>query len=389
MNARHRASAAMIAVMLVLTISLATPVSAHGLTASQAASPIYIGALVPLTGARANPGGPATYQMAGAKLALAQINAQGGINGHPLTLVVADDQSTNRGALAALERLVQANHVSAILGPNLSKEIQALTPAIKHAGIPMIIGGQAPILTHEGDPWVFRTRPNQTVEAQVLTAFAVVTLHLTKIALIHANDTAGTGAEAAQLADLHALGVTPVADQSYPNQAADMTAQLQAIKTAGATGLMSEAAFPEDYVLMVRQMQQVGLHLTLIGNPVLVSAPILQKGGPGFYGTYSASDYVAGQSPEAAAFDKASEARYHLPGDFASAYVYDGLNILAQVMRQVGIAPRAIRQGLLAVTGYRGAEGTYNFDRNGDGLHQDTLVQNVHGQLRIIKVFTF
>jgi hypothetical protein len=31
-------------------------------------------------------------------------------------------------------------------------------------------------------------------------------------------------------------------------------------------------------------------------------------------------------------------------------------------------------------------EGTYNFDRNGDGLRQYTIVQNVRGRLRVIKV---
>jgi branched-chain amino acid transport system substrate-binding protein len=167
-----------------------------------------------------------------------------------------------------------------------------------------------------------------------------------------------------------------------------MTAQLQAINASGATALISYAAFAEDYLVIGRQMKEMGMHLTWLGNPVLATPPV-RKAGALFDRTYSVTDYVRDQSPEAVAFDKLSQATLQLPGDFASAFVYDGVNILAMVMRKVGTDPQAMRQGILAVQGYHGAEGTYNFDSNGDGLHQDTLVQNVQGQLHIIKAFTF
>jgi hypothetical protein len=58
-------------------------------------------------------------------------------------------------------------------------------------------------------------------------------------------------------------------------------------------------------------------------------------------------------------------------------------------MRKVTTDPQAIRQGNLTIRGYRGATGTYNFDRHGDGLHQYTIVQNVSGHLRVIRVLAF
>jgi branched-chain amino acid transport system substrate-binding protein len=65
------------------------------------------------------------------------------------------------------------------------------------------------------------------------------------------------------------------------------------------------------------------------------------------------------------------------------------VKILAKVMRKVTRDPQALRQGILAIHGYRGAMGTYNFDRNGDGLHQYTIVQNVNGHLCVIRVLAF
>src|SRR2546428_10769268 len=98
----------------------------------------------------------------------------------PFSLVhnrAIDDQMTNAGAVAAFQRLTQGGNVTAIIGPIRSTEVQALTPYIERAQIPVIIGGTAPALTHEGDPWVFRTRPNDSYSARALATFVVKTLH--------------------------------------------------------------------------------------------------------------------------------------------------------------------------------------------------------------------
>jgi branched-chain amino acid transport system substrate-binding protein len=206
---------------------------------------------------------------------------------------------------------------------------------------------------------------------------------------LHATDTGGIGAEAALLTDLKSLGIIPLTNQSFTEKTSDLTAQVLAIKKSGATALISEAAFATDFVLLARQLHQVGLHLTWLGSPGLSAAETRRGAGALVYGTYAVTDFVASQSPEAVAFDRYSQATLHLPGDFASAYGYDGVQILARVMRKVGASPQVIRQGILAVRGYHGVEGTYNFDRNGDGLRQDTIVQNVQGHLHVVKVLTF
>lgn len=392
MNAHCQAGVARVAApvtLILLGLALLGPAHARGLAGSRAVakSPIYIGEIVPLTGPEAIETG--RLEQAGATLAVRQINAQDGINGYPLKVILADDQSTPPGAIAAFKRLSQASKVAAILGSTFSRQAQALTPSIERAEIPMITGGTAPILTHEGDPWVFRTQPNDTYGARTATAFVVNTLHLSRIAILHGGDLAGRGADALLRADLRALGITPVADLAYTYNATDLTAQVLAIKRSGATALLNQGAVPADSLLLARPMHQVGVHLVWLGSQALASASTRRQGGALLYGTYTLTSYSPGQSPEAAAFDRASEATLHLPGDFASGYAYDALNLLAMVMRKVGTDPQVIRAGILSIRGYRGAMGTYNFDCNGDGLHQDTIVQNVQGRLRVIKVFVY
>jgi branched-chain amino acid transport system substrate-binding protein len=189
-------------------------------------------------------------------------------------------------------------------------------------------------------------------------------------------------------ADLKALGVTPVTDQSFTTSASDLTSQVLAIKKSGATALLSIISLPADYLLLAHQMSQVGVHLTWLGNEVMITPAVVQAGAL-FSGTYAATPYAPGQSTEATSFDRVSRATFHLAGNFTSGYGYDAVQILARVIRKVGTAPRAIREGILAIRGYRGVMGIYNFDRNGDGLRQFTIVQNVKGRLRVMKVLSF
>jgi branched-chain amino acid transport system substrate-binding protein len=384
MNRQWHIRFALVAAALVLIApSLVNSTGAQGAADK---SPIYIGQVVPETGVGAETG---VFQLNGANLAISQINGHGGINGRPLKLEVQDDQTTNAGAVAAFQRLTQSGNVTAIIGPIRSTEVQALTPYIERAQLPVIMGGTAPALTHEGDPWVFRTRPNDSYSAKALATFVVKTLHLNKIAVIHSSDAFGEGANTSVLAALKDLGVRPVTDQSYNNHDADLTPQALRIKRSGAQALISYITFDEDGVVLARQMHQLGVHVTWAGSPSLTTVTSRRLGGELLYGTYGVTDFALGQNAASVAFDRVYRAKYHAPADLYAGYVYDGVNILAIAMRKNGTAPDAIRSGILAIKGYEGVEGTYNFDKNGDGLHQYTVVRNVKGTIRIVKVLTF
>jgi branched-chain amino acid transport system substrate-binding protein len=142
--------AALVTLILLSFMLLAAAYPYHSATGHNVTrSPIYIGQIVPLTGNRAGIG---SIQQDGAKLALREINSQGGIHGHPLQIFLADDQSTASGAIKAFLRLVGNHKIVAIIGPDRSNENIALTPYFKQGGIPVMIGGTASIVTHAGDP---------------------------------------------------------------------------------------------------------------------------------------------------------------------------------------------------------------------------------------------
>ena len=133
-----------------------------------AADTIKIGMTVPMTGPAANTG---QLQIEGAKLAIGQINAAGGVLGRQFELVMEDDQTTNPGMVLAFSRLVNRGDLAVIVSSQRSTQVNAIADDIKKSGLPVFIGGSDPTLTHMGDPWIFRTRPNDTYSSKVMAEF--------------------------------------------------------------------------------------------------------------------------------------------------------------------------------------------------------------------------
>jgi len=79
----------------------------------------------------------------GAKLAVADINAQGGVNGRPLALVIEDDQASSTSAVAGFQRMVSQDHVVAVVGNWISEVALALEPWSTRLKEPYIITGAA------------------------------------------------------------------------------------------------------------------------------------------------------------------------------------------------------------------------------------------------------
>ena len=105
----------------------------------------------PQTGAAAQSG---QFMRNGINLALDAVNAKGGVLGRKMEIVVADDQTTNPGAVLAFSRLASDPAMVAFIGSIRSTQVQAMAPDVLKQGKPMMIGGTDPRLTHQGNRWL-------------------------------------------------------------------------------------------------------------------------------------------------------------------------------------------------------------------------------------------
>jgi branched-chain amino acid transport system substrate-binding protein len=369
----------LIAVSLAFGVTLAPP--------ARAADPIKIGVVNMLTGPLAEAG---RFTVNGLQLAQEDINKAGGVLGRPIELRAEDNGSTNPGTVLAFSKLATDPGIVAIVGPIASTQIQAASPAIAKAGIPTMIGGTDPSLTHVNNRWVFRARPNDLYSSKVIADFGVNTLKLKKWAIIHATDAFGQGGAKALTDALAPLGVVPVLTQGYTSNTQDFAPIVLTIKKSGADVIGTYMTNPADLAIFAKQLRQLGVNVQWVGSPTTATVTARSLAGEALHGTYAVVDFNADANEAARTFTKKYTDRYGIAPDNFASWSYDALHILALAVNNAKSSePEAIRNAILAIKGYKGLEGTYEFDANGDGLHGYNVVKNDGGKIVFIKRVDF
>jgi branched-chain amino acid transport system substrate-binding protein len=348
---------------------------------------IKIGMCAPVTGPAAESGG---YAIKGAKIALDAVNKAGGILGKQAELVVEDDQTTNPGIVLAFSKLAAQSDIVAFLGSIRSTQVHAMAPDVLKLGKPVMIGGTDPNLTHMSNQWLFRFRPNDSYSGRVIAEYGVNTLAKKKWAVLHSTDAFGTAGGKALTEALQKLGAPPVLDQGYANQSQDFTPVVLAIKQSGADILGSYFTFENDLGIFARQLRQLGVNIPWVGSPSIVNITALKLAGPALYNTYGVADYAEESGEASKAFGKAYRDVSKVAPDNQSSWTYDAINVLAAAINKAGSTePGKIREAILATKKFPGAEGEYNFDQNGDGLHGYNIVKNEKGTIAFDKHIEF
>lgn len=359
------------------TLALASSSSAW------AADPIIIGMVTESTGPNAEAG---LYQNNGAKLAVDEINQAGGVLGRPIKLVTEDNQSSNPGSVLAISKLTSAGNLTALIGTVRSTQIQAISPTVLRARLPMMMGGTDTSLTHVNNPWIFRARPNDSYSAKVIADYGANTLKLKKWAIVYSNDAFGNGGQKALTEALKAYGATPVVVQGFQSNSQDFTPIVLAVKNSGADIVSTYVANSPDVAIFGKQLRQLGVKAQWVGSPSMSTETALKLAGDALYGSYSIADFTADSSPEAKAYAQKYRATYKLDPDLYSAWPYDSVKLLALAIKNANSTkPDDIAKALRAIKGYRGVEGTYTFDEHGDGLHGYNVVKNDNGKIVFVK----
>lgn len=376
-------SSRLAAVMATTTAAL-TLASSHALAAAE---PITFGMMTESTGPSSEAG---IYQANGAKLALDEINKAGGVLGHQIEVRNEDNQSTNPGSVLAISKLTSAGNLSALIATVRSTQIQAISPTVMRAGMPILVGGTDVGLTHTNNPWIFRARPNDGYSAKVIADYGVNSMKLKKWAVVHSTDAFGNGGKNNLTEALKAAGITPVIVKGFNSNSQDFTPIVLAVKNSGADIVATYIANSTDVAIFGKQLRQLGVKAEWIGSPSVSTATAIKLGGDALYGSYSIADFSPDSSPEAQAYAQKYRAAYKVEPDFYSAWAYDSVKLLALAIKNANSSkPDDISKALHAIKGYKGVEGTYTFDANGDGLHGYNIVKNDGGKIVFVKHIDF
>jgi hypothetical protein len=128
---------------------------------------------------------------------------------------------------------VDQEKVVALIGCLYSTQVLATSDAIKNYGIPTIIGATNVNITRQGNPWLFRVRPDDSIAAGAMVKYIKEDTKLTKIGLLHDADAMGTGGADLVEKGAKEAGLTVVKRAKTATGAKDFTAELLAMKSAG------------------------------------------------------------------------------------------------------------------------------------------------------------
>jgi len=287
-----------------------------------------------LTGATALSG---TLRKNGYELAKEEVNAAGGINGLPIEIIYEDDQSTNQGAVAATQKVLTQYKALALM-IDRSTMVNAVNPIVMEAGIPSFFGASAASISDLKNPWFFRMRVNDAANAGVVAKFIVDTLKKTKIAALYAADTFGEGGNTETKKVLKdKYNVTPVTEQKYTSGTKDFTAQLLAIKSAGADMVYAWGTNSEDNAIILRQFKQLGLDKTMdfIGSAAYASGVTIELAGENINGIYSINDFSPDDTrTQLQSWLKSYRTKYNGEPDFWCLSTYDIVKLIADAAKR-------------------------------------------------------
>lgn len=319
--------------------------------------PIKVAVITTLSGGSAQLG---LQSRDGARLAVKQINADGGIAGRKIELKEYDGQLQPEVVVRAATRAASVDKAVAIIGPHSTGEALALGPVSARLKIPFITPSAATTEVTVDQPYAFRTTVVNREMAAAVVDFALAK-GAKKPALLHDNGGFGTAFAKDLEAGLEKNGTKAVSSQEFPVNATDMTAQIQKIKQAGADSVLFGCSGGNDAGLAYRQMVDAGLKIPVYGSSCVVQGDAVRVGGdaikqlPGIFAVVGFDNTKS----KAKKFIEEYNAEFgEAPTYEYSSAAYDGVMMLAEALKKTkGEGGEKLKAALEEVTDYDPVDG--------------------------------
>jgi branched-chain amino acid transport system substrate-binding protein len=353
-----------------------------------AVEPIKIGAFFDLSGPAANIGTPTKLV---AEMVVDKINKDGGINGRPLQLVIADTEGDPAKATNIAKKFIHQDKVAAIVGPTRTGTGMAVKKLVEEAGMPtfMTVGGDPVIMG--GDRlgsfnYVFKSPQRSSTAVKVLYGY-LRDKGLKKIALLTAADGFGKDGVGWLQKLAPEFGLEIVGEEAFGPDDTDMTAQLTKLKNSPAQAIVCWTIGPAG-AIAAKNRAQLGITLPLFQCHGLPDPKYIELAGKAAEGDRMpatklmvAAELPATdpQKPVIEEFIRLYRDVYRYDRQFPinthSGYAWDAINVVANAMKAAGTEPKALRAAIEKTKGHVGISGVYNLTaEDHNGLDVDSMV---------------
>ena len=331
------------------------------LAGTVSAETVKVGAVQPLSGKISVYG--EGFQRA-IDLAVAEVNAAGGIKGKDLEIVYEDNLSTAQGSVSALQKLISIEKLPVVIGPASSSNFLASCPIAQRENTVFIGAESAASDISKCGSYVFRVFPSDQLQGKGVAELAEE-LGYKEVALTYINNDWGVG-----LADVfkEKFSGKVIEEFTHDEGKADYRSEIMRLKRKNPVAVVNLTYIKEGGTLLKQAYEMKFTPKWLMGSasksPKLVElAGKTAEGVIGTYPTFSREGDLYGH------YKNAFTAKYpdkKLP--IFGEYNYDMIHLLAKALNNAdNMTADAIRASLMTTSkGFIGITGAKSFDENGD-----------------------
>jgi branched-chain amino acid transport system substrate-binding protein len=323
-------------------------------------SPVTIGALVPDTGP-ASTYGRSVRQ--GIELAVAEINAEGGIDGRrQLNVEFRDTQTDPAAAATALEELAEMG-VPGIIGPGASNvALELVDVATKNEVVLVSPSASNPKLTQQGGQWFFRVYPSDVVEGARMADFCRQQAW-SKVGIVATDNPHGQDI-ADIFTDRFEAGVREVVFRENIEEVTEESVAriLDEIRKTNPQALYV-ATYQDRFASLLEALEELNQRPVVLGTSALTQR-VIEMAGPAAEGVVFPQLFCGRctDDPKINAFVESFREKFGEDPDTYAAHAYDAVGVVAAAMEQSAVIRADELKGELTRIEYEGVTGKIDFN---------------------------
>lgn len=308
-----------------------------------------------------------TFFTQGVKLAIKELNEQGGLLGKPVKALFYDEKESVRKGQDIAREIANNTDVIAVVGHCSSDIAIPVSVIYEKSGVLFISpGASAPELTRYNGSFTFRNIPSDELAGREIAAF-VKRNGYKKIAIVFDRDSSANRLAKIFHNASDDIGINIVANKSYSSWEVDFRSLIADImKKYEFDCIFLGGVFPAAGRI-IKQMREMGIKAPIIGNDSLDSSLLLEIAGKAADGTIVFTVFdPALPGAHTQNFVKTFKAEYGITADRLAAQGYDAIQVLAACIEKSGSTiPLVIASTLRFLDRWNGVTGSYSWDWDG------------------------
>jgi branched-chain amino acid transport system substrate-binding protein len=358
---------------------------------AQAAS-IKIGAILAETGPAAFLGGPEVRSL---NMLVDEINAQGGIKGKTIELIVKDSGGSPEKAVSFAKQLIEEDKVFAIIGPSTSGESLNIKKIAEDGKTILISCSAAEAIVVPVTPHVFKTAPSDSYAAQQIF-MTMQKKGISKIAVLAGNDGFGKAGKEQLAKNAPNFGITIVAEEVYDKSATDLSAIVAKLKANEEIQAVVNWSIVPAQSILAKNIRQAGWKVPIYQSHGFANIKYAEAAGAAAEGIiFPASRLLVADALPAGPqkdfllkYKNSYESKFNEKVSTFGGHTYDAMTILAKAIKVGGDDREKVRVAIENIKGLIGTAGTFNFsatDHGGLGLDAFAMLTVKDGQFVLLE----